>query len=85
MRTVPFLNTGVIRTLFQQLGSIEHSKGLLNRMDRGIHNSCTDSLRQNNGQSSGPGALEGFSRVSLSNTMAGVIVILVSVEWQLSD
>ena len=33
MRMV-FFNTGVIRASFQQLGSVEHSKDLLNRMDR---------------------------------------------------
>ena len=42
-----------------------------------------DFLRQNSGQPSGPGDLMGFSCFRLSSTMAGVIVISVSIELQL--
>ena len=68
------------------MGSVEHSKDLLNKIDRGMHNSLADSLMQKlSGQPSGPGDLVGFSCVSLSNTMAGVTVISVNIELQLSS
>ena len=81
----PFLCTGVIRASFQCLGSTEHSKDLLYRKDKGLLSSCAHSFKQNSGQPSGPGALLGFSWVSLSNTIAGVIVMSVSEEWQPSN
>ena len=77
--------TGVIRASFQCLGSTEHSKDLLYRKDKGLLSSCAHSFKQNSGQPSGPGALLGFSWVSLSNTIAGVIVMSVSEEWQPSN
>jgi len=46
--------------------------------------SYAHSLRQKSGQPSGPGALVGFSCVSLSNIICGVIVIVVRGEWQSS-
>jgi len=53
---VSLLNTGVMRAFFHKLGSVEHFNDLLNKIDRGMHNSLADSLRQNSGQPSGPGA-----------------------------
>ena len=70
----PFLNTGVTRASFQQS---EDSKYLLKNIDKGVlkNNSCAHSLRQKSGHPpSGSGALVGFSCVSLSNTICGVIV-----------
>ena len=68
-----------MRAFFHKSGSAEHSNDLLNKIDRGMHNSLA---RQNSGQLSGPDDLVGFSCFSLSNTMA---VISVSIELQLSS
>ena len=57
----------------------------MTKIDRGMHNSLADSLRQNSGQPSGPGDLVGFSGFSMSNTMAGGMGISVSTELQLSS
>jgi len=47
--------------------------------------SSAHSLRQKSGQPSGPGTLLGSSCDSLSNTTDGVMVMVVSGDWQTSD
>ena len=83
--TVSLLNTGVIKAFFHKSWSVEQSNNLLNKIERGMHNSLADSLRQSSCQPSGPGDFVGFSCFSLFNTMAGVIVISVSLELELSS
>ena len=79
------LNTGVTRASFQQSGSFEVSIDLLNNKDKGMLSSSAHSLRQKSGQPSGPGTLLGSSCDSLSNTTDGVMVMVVSGDWQTSD